>query len=115
MDKYTLGLKIKVLREQRNMTQVQFADMIHISDKALSKIEVGKNYPHLQTLMKIADAFDISLEFLIADGEIIDNDFYLNEIKDRISKLTPVMIQHIFAYVDLCLKLEKEYNISTDN
>lgn len=40
MDKITLGLKIRQLRERRNLTQIEFAEMIYITDKALSKIEV---------------------------------------------------------------------------
>ena len=50
MDKIALGLRIRELREKKNLTQVEFAEMIDITDKALSKIEVGRSYPHLNNV-----------------------------------------------------------------
>ena len=42
MDKVLLGLKIRQLREQKNLTQMQLAETIEMSDRALSNIEVAE-------------------------------------------------------------------------
>lgn len=108
MDKITLGLKIRQLREQRNLTQVEFAEMIDITDKALSKIEVGRNYPHLNTLMAISEELGVSLEFLVSENKTIGKEIYVNEINERVSKMSLRSIKHILEYIELYTKTERE-------
>ena len=108
MDKITLGLKIRQLREQRNLTQMEFAEMIDITDKALSKIEVGRNYPHLNTLMAISEELGVSLEFLVSENKTIGKEIYVNEINERVSKMSLRSIKHILEYIELYSKTERE-------
>ena len=108
MDKITIGLKIRQLREQRNLTQVEFAEMIDITDKALSKIEVGRNYPHLNTLMAISEELGVSLEFLVSENKTIGKEIYVNEINERVSKMSLRSIKHILEYIELYTKTERE-------
>lgn len=72
MDKIVLGLRIRELREKKNLTQVEFAEMIDITDKALSKIEVGRSYPHLNTFMAMSEELGVSLDFLASDNDEYD-------------------------------------------
>ncbi len=57
--KKQLGANIKQLRKQRNLTQEQFAEYIHIDPKNVSKIENGKNYPTAETLSAIAQVLQV--------------------------------------------------------
>lgn len=107
MDKIAFGLKLRQLREQKNLTQMEFAEMIDITDKALSKIEVGRTFPHLNTLMSMSEALNVSLGFLIADNKNIGKEMYVNEIKDRVSKMELYAIKHILEYIDLYERTEK--------
>jgi len=59
-----LGKRIKKLREERNLTQEKLAERATISLDYLGKIEVCINRPGLVTLLKIANALDISMEEL---------------------------------------------------
>ena len=108
MDKITLGLKIRQLREQRNLTQMEFAEMMDITDKALSKIEVGRNYPPLNTLMAISEELGVSLEFLFSENKTIGKEIYVNEINERVSKMSLRSIKHILEYLELYSKTERE-------
>jgi len=56
-----LGKKIKKLREERNLTQEKLAEKATISLDYLGKIEVNINKPGLLTLLKLADALEISM------------------------------------------------------
>lgn len=60
MDKIAFGLKLRQLREQKNLTQIEFAEMIDITDKALPKIEAGRTFPYLNTLMSMSEARNVS-------------------------------------------------------
>ena len=56
-----LGRKIKILREDKNIPQDQFANELDIDQSYLSKIENGKANPSIIYLKQIADALDVDI------------------------------------------------------
>lgn len=60
--------RLKTLRIQRKMTQSELAKKIYISQPAYSKYEVGTASPNPETLSKIADALDVSVDYLLGSG-----------------------------------------------
>lgn len=65
------GEKIKQLREANSMTQEDFAEKVLVSRTAVSKWETGKGYPSLDSLKQISLLFDVSIDSLISDEDII--------------------------------------------
>ena len=61
----SMGELIATLRREKGMTQKQLADMLNITDKAVSKWERDITYPDTQTIPKLAEIFDISIEDLV--------------------------------------------------
>ena len=59
--KIQLGQKIQLLRKRRRLTQEQFAELIGIDPKNVSKIENGNNYPSADTLTSIASALEVDI------------------------------------------------------
>ena len=57
--KNLLGKRIKEIRKERGLTQEEFAEMINISQRTLSGIEIGKNFLTSQTLDRILEVFDM--------------------------------------------------------
>ncbi|MGB4564407.1 MAG: helix-turn-helix transcriptional regulator, partial [Dethiobacteria bacterium] len=72
MNQYVTGAIIKRLREERKMTQAELAQVLNVSDKAVSKWETGKGYPDITLVEPIAKALGISTIELLA-GESISN------------------------------------------
>lgn len=68
--KYITGTLIKELREKSNMTQVELAKKLSISDKTISKWETGKGLPDISMLKPIAKAFNISIAELMSGTKI---------------------------------------------
>lgn len=60
-----LGIKIKGLREEKGLDQKAFAFDCEIGRTQLHMIENGKTNPRLGTLLKIANALEISLSKLV--------------------------------------------------
>lgn len=60
--KELLGARIKELRKQCGISQDQLAERIDIDPKHVSRIEVGRSYPSLDTLEKIALALNVELK-----------------------------------------------------
>ena len=71
--KKEFGEKIKRIRKKKNLTQEQLAEMIDISPRNLSGIEVGANFVKAETLEKILIALNITTEELFSNIEIKDN------------------------------------------
>lgn len=61
-------LLIKELRERHNLTQKEFADKVGLSVSTIRKYEKGKCIPRTKNIIKIADAFGVSLESLVKEN-----------------------------------------------
>lgn len=57
-----LGQKLKELRKSENLTQQQLADKLQISRVNYTRYETNAARPDYETLIKIADFFDVSLD-----------------------------------------------------
>jgi len=77
--KKLLGARIKELRKKKGLSQEQLSEQIEIDSKHLSRIEVGKSYPSIQTLEKIANVLNVEIkdlfEFMhhMREKELIDS------------------------------------------
>lgn len=66
MDNYKFGNLICSMREAKNLTQKEFAKILDVSDKAVSKWENGQAIPRMETLEKIAEYFETTVEDLLS-------------------------------------------------
>ncbi len=72
MDNYVTGAVIRRLRENKQMTQEDLAQKIHVTGKAVSKWETGQGFPDITLLEPLAKALGISVIELLS-GEDIQN------------------------------------------
>lgn len=68
LDYQFLGRKIQQLRTERNITQIEFAEMINTSPTFVSRLERGKKGPSLETFVLIADALGVSVDSLLTEN-----------------------------------------------
>lgn len=73
MDQVKTGELIRVLRTDMGLTQKQLAEMLHVSDKAVSKWECGKGCPDLSLLTALSEVFGKDIHILLA-GETEKNE-----------------------------------------
>ena len=57
---------ITIYRKMAGLTQSALADMLHFSDKSVSKWERGEAYPDPEVLVKMCDIFDITLNDMVS-------------------------------------------------
>jgi transcriptional regulator with XRE-family HTH domain len=70
LEQYRIGPKIRALRLEKDLGQVQLAQHTGLSPALLSKIERGQLFPTLPTLLRIAMVFGVGLEhFFVESGE----------------------------------------------
>lgn len=63
----TLGSYIRFLRTQNHLTQVQLADQLHVTDKAVSKWERDLSYPDMALFPKLADILGVNVNDLLKE------------------------------------------------
>ena len=68
MDQKKIGSLLKELRKEKGLTQEQFAEIVNVSSRTVSRWENGNNMPDLDILIQISDYYEIDLRELL-DGE----------------------------------------------
>ena len=61
---------LKQLRKSKGLTQVQFAEIFNISSGTIAMWETNKRVPDISMLKRIANYFDVTVDFLLSDGAI---------------------------------------------
>ncbi len=64
-----LGEKIKLCRESKKMTQVEIAEILGVKPATVSKYESGILEPNIESLKKLAELFNISIDELLKEDE----------------------------------------------
>ena len=67
MLKNIIAQNIAELRRENNMTQLELAEKLNYSDKAISKWERGESIPDVAVLKNIADIFLVSVDYLLEE------------------------------------------------
>ncbi len=60
--KELLGSRIKELRKLRGLSQEKLSEKVNIDPKHLSRIEVGRGFPSLDTLERLANILNVELK-----------------------------------------------------
>lgn len=65
--KQIIAKNIAELRKENKMTQMELAEKLKYSDKAISKWERGESMPDVAVLVEIADIFSVTLDYLVRE------------------------------------------------
>lgn len=68
MDAKKFGTFIATLRKENNMTQVELAQKLQVTDKAVSKWERGASDPSTTNLMALAKLYGVAAEDLLRES-----------------------------------------------
>lgn len=79
--KVTLGEKLKSARKSAGLTQEQLAEKLLVSRPAITKWETDKGMPDIENLKQLSKLLNISIDYLLDNGESID----LSIMRERIN------------------------------
>lgn len=94
MKKQTLGMMIASLRKEKGMTQMELAEKMGIMDKAVSKWERDLSCPDVNSLPKLAEIFDVTVDELMQ---------VKTEAREEITKDKKVSVELICKAVALAM------------
>lgn len=62
-------MRLKELRKEKGLSQLQLATDLHTTQNTISRYETGEREPGIAELIKIADYFNVSVDYLIGRTE----------------------------------------------
>ncbi len=124
------GLKIRALRQQKNLSYQQLADQTGVSLSYLHDIETGKKYPKADKILALAKALGVDYDYLVSLHaskklqpiiDLINSDF-VNVIPWEHFGLTPAALLELFAntpdkvtaFISTLLKISRSYQLSKE-
>ena len=86
MDYNKIGVFIAMERKAKKLTQAKLAEKLFVSEKTISKWENGNGIPDTNSLPKLCQIFDVSLNELL-NGERIKEESYMNKAEQKLLEL----------------------------
>lgn len=96
-----VGRKIRQLRRQRKLTQVELAERIGIHQSDLSRMEQGEYKVGLDTLLKILQTFDLSI------GDFFDENTRSESALDKFKTLSPAAQKEVESFIEFKRRQEQ--------
>ena len=100
MDQIKIGKFIAERRKNKNLTQMQLAEKLGITDRAVSKWENGKAMPDSAIMLELCDTLEISVNDLL-HGEVISMENYNKELENTLVDLVNQKVKNDKRLLDL--------------
>jgi transcriptional regulator with XRE-family HTH domain len=102
-----IGERIMQLRKQLNISQLELADKAEVSRTIIGNYERNTNTPSIEVLLKIAKVFNVSVDFLVGEGQLSTFDKDLLKRIEDIELLDTDTKQHLFFLMDNVIQNSK--------
>lgn len=104
MQREFLGKRIKEARKLAKLTQEKLAEKINISTVYLGEIERGNKMPSIPVFIAIAEALDVSCDYLLRDSAYTGAVFVNNEITEKLNSLSPKQRKAVLEIINAYIK-----------
>lgn len=112
----TFNERIKMLREDKGFTQQHLSEVLNVSSSAVSHYENGIREPTIETLIRMADVLNVSVDYLVGntDANLLSNEMKkpyckgvsTDSLIQRAIQLGPSHRQEL-SYFLKCIELEQ--------
>ncbi len=99
----TIGEHIMLLRKQKGLSQADLGKAIGTSGDIVGRYERNIMSPSIEVIIKMADALDVSIDFLVGKTNLQLDRTTLDRLED-IGKLNDDARQYIFNHLDLMIR-----------
>lgn len=127
MDQIKIGKFIAERRKEKKLTQMQLAEKLGITDRAVSKWETGKTMPDSSLMLELCNVLDITVNDLL-NGEAVSAENYTKKMEERLLEVVAEREQTgkrfawstLFLYICiamlyLCVCILSQPELATEN
>lgn len=95
--------RLKELRKDKNMTQVQLAEALGVSKGTVAMWEIGKREPNFETLNRLSDIFDKRIDYILGNSNDATSPRFTEEDIDQLGRweVEDQFREIIMAYLSL--------------
>ena len=105
MNQKKIGSFLKELRNEKGITQEQFAEILGVSGRSVSRWETGSNMPDISLLVEIADYFDVSIP------EIINGERKSEKMNEEVKEVAEAMSNYATTEKETLIKNVRIHSI----
>lgn len=105
-----LGAKIKQVRIKRKLTQDKLSEMCNLSATFLGIVEGGWKKPSLESLVRIANVLDVSLDYLLSDSLKLSSETRIEELVSAVKNLDSKDLDMVVDMVNTLISHIKKDN-----
>lgn len=102
-----IGSRIRDVRNLRGYTSDVLSERVNLSSESLRHIEIGASKPSLKTLFAIAEALDVSLDYLTGRTPSLQESFAVDHAKEL--KLSDRQLQMLSEVVNDMIPIVSKY------
>lgn len=102
---------LKKIREQKHLTQIRTSVELEVSQEVISHYEIGQSKPNVDNLLKLADYFQCSTDYLLERTNnpapipyLEGKDLQLADVISKYTAMSPESQKLLIAYMDFLLK-----------
>ena len=99
-----IGQRVKDIREANGLSQAEFAKICDSSQATIAKTETGKTSPSVKLLLRLAEYFDVSMDYLCCRTDQPQGRLY--ECKPRMNASSEDMKK----FIEMCFDPASPYN-----
>lgn len=105
MDQKKIGGFLKELRKEKEITQEQFAEVLGVSGRTVSRWETGNNMPDISLLISIAEYFEVSIP------EIINGERKSENMREEVREVAETMSDYASVEKETIIKNIRTHSI----
>jgi len=102
-----IGNRIAELRKQKELSQTDFAKNVGVSREMIGRYERNEVMPSIEIAKKIADALDVSLDYLAGEGKQASFDKQTLNLIHEIEELEPSIKEKLFFLANAVIRDSK--------
>ena len=88
----------KELRKQKGLTQIELAKLVNVQQTTVSKWEVGRAVPDYPVLLKLAELYGVTVDFLLGRSDITSEEQAKGATATKKISITPIEDEMLYAF-----------------
>ena len=97
----SLGKRLKEIREQFDLTQMQLGRLLNLNYRTLSNYELGRAEPDIETLKKLSETYHMSIDAIVGNC-------HSDAFREKINGLSPQDRKIAESFVDFLLAQDEK-------
>lgn len=104
-----VGKRIRLVRKERGLSLIQMSELLDCSYKYLSDLEIGRERPSLEMIMKIANILDKTVDYFLMDMPLASPEYIIQDVlAEKLQKCSAKTLRALEGIIDSLLLIQED-------